>query len=120
MLSGAPCRRSACSYCLLLLPALLLIIQWYINCDPRSAFVRTIDSQYTANLLGALAHANQTEVTIGDLRSGIKTETIVTNAELHASCVKLQRNIDTVCARVLYCIVDCFLPDAQEICLHRR
>jgi hypothetical protein len=64
-------------------------------------------------------HAEITTAAIGD-RLHIEAATIVTDAESHASGVEVQGNINAICVRVLDCIVDCFLPDAQEICLDRQ
>src|SRR6185295_3741004 len=106
-----PCRTTAWSSITMIRILSLMFVQWYINRDPCSAFHSAVDRQHSANLLCALTHANQTEMAIGDLCFRIEAVAIVMNAESHTSCVEVQRNINAICARVLDCIVDCFLPD---------
>src|ERR1044072_566303 len=115
-----PCRTTAWSSITIIRILSLMIIQGYINRDLCSAFHRAVDRQHAANLLSALAHTNQTEVTIGDLCCRIEAVAVVANAEPHAACIEVQRNINGICARVLDRIVDCFLSETQEICLDRQ
>src|ERR1041384_11301 len=115
-----PCRTTAWSSITIIRILSLMFVQRHINRDLCSAFVRAVDLHHSANLLSTLPHPNQAKVTVGDLCFRIETAAVVANTELHASCVEVQRNINAICARVLDCIVDCFLSDTQEICLNRK
>src|ERR1043165_6296708 len=97
-----------------------MFVQRYIDSDLCSACLRAVDRQHPADLFGTFAHTKQAEMPIGNLCFRIEAAAIVANAESHASCVEVQRNINTIRARVLDCIVDCFLSDTQEICLDRQ
>src|ERR1043165_1676261 len=76
-----PCRTTAWSSITMM--RILLVIQRHLNVDLRSAFRSTVDRKHATNLFRAFMHAEQTEMSIGNLLARIEAAAIVTNTELH-------------------------------------
>src|ERR1041384_2901564 len=110
-----PCRTTAWSSITMILILLftvapLLTTDRSASPDP-GATVRPLNRQRPANLLGALAHSDQTEVAVVSIsqRLIVKAATVVSNNQLHALGVEHQLHAYRMGLRMFHGILDCLL-----------
>src|ERR1044072_9354747 len=82
-----PCLTTAWSSITMM--RILLLIQRRLDNDLCATLLRALDRQHATNLRCTLAHADQTEVTVGDLFVRIKATPVIANAEPHVARVEV-------------------------------
>src|ERR1700722_15895085 len=87
--------------------------------DARSVIRFALNFQMAAHRLRTLPHVEQPEMSGGGWLAGRKALTVV--ADRQADCRRLITQLDEnlSCLTVLHRIGDCFLPDAEQVDLHR-
>src|SRR6185369_6265032 len=95
----------------------LLTADRHVSHDFSARVIIALDRQSPANLLRALAHADQSEMAVSSIYLMIKPTTVISYDELHSLRIEDQIDEYPLRLRVFDCIVYRLLPDAEKIAL---